>query len=448
MRDRAFALRAEEELRDANAAGEARAGLAIAAASTDPERERIQRGEDRARGERLQRHIERISIPEDRYTPASEDPSVWRALSMRRVTHGPRRVRRASRRPRRARRDAAVARGSPGNDPPPAEPPGEPGDASGAIVMVPNKGPPRRAADLGTRILAAIDADVNRRVDERLAALQADGLYSTEALPAGISRRVFHEICQSGVVVGGEKDGRTWSRARAAWHAARRSGPVARLCRLQDGRTDEELADLAMVSTQVSDIRPSSRNSLRRSEDVVELHVERRPHESPCAAMICPTSTGSFARARKLLFDTRRPDEETMDSTIDSKIKPGATRDVPGDVDEAWLGKMTPEDFERWHNDCSRKHEQVARGEISLNAYLRSVQTGRQPVRAPKRFAIRSVGQRIGRSRAPRRARRSRVTRQARAPTGDGDPAPGRREAAPASRDRRLSCALREGGRP
>jgi hypothetical protein len=130
-RDHAFGLRAEEELRDANAAGAARAALAIAAACTDAECEHIQREEDRARDQRLQRHIERISIPEDRYTLASEDPSVWRALSIRRVTHGPRRVRRAPRRARRARRVAAVARGSPGDDTPPAEPPGEPGDASG-----------------------------------------------------------------------------------------------------------------------------------------------------------------------------------------------------------------------------------------------------------------------------------------------------------------------------
>jgi hypothetical protein len=122
-------------------------------------------------------------------------------------------------------------------------------------VTGPHKGPPRHAVDLGPLILDAIEAAVDRRFDERLAALQADGLYSTEALPAGISRRVFHETCRAGVVVGAEKDGRTWSCARAAWHAARRCSPVPRLRPLQDGPTDEEFADLAIASMRVSDKR-------------------------------------------------------------------------------------------------------------------------------------------------------------------------------------------------
>jgi hypothetical protein len=136
-----------------------------------------------------------------------------------------------------------------------------------------------------------------------------------------------------------------------------------------------------------------------------------------------------------------------MDFTIHSKVEPDATT-APGDVDEAWLAKMRPEEFALWHRNSLHKHEQVERGEISLDAYLRSVQTGRPTVRPPKRFAIRSAGRRVGRSRTPRRARRSRVRRQARAPTGDGDPAPRRPDAATASRDGRPSCALRDGGRP
>jgi hypothetical protein len=122
-------------------------------------------------------------------------------------------------------------------------------------VTGPNQGPPRHAVDLGTLILAAVEAAVDRRFDERLAAFQADGLYSTEARPAGVSRRVFHETCRSGVVVGAEKDGRTWSCARTAWHTRRRCVPAPRLRPLQDGPTDEELADLAIASMRVSDKR-------------------------------------------------------------------------------------------------------------------------------------------------------------------------------------------------
>jgi hypothetical protein len=91
---------------------------------------------------------------------------------------------------------------------------------------------------------------------------------------------------------------------------------------------------------------------------------------------------------------------------------------APGDVDEAWLAEMTPEEFQRWHRDCRRKYEQLERREIDLEKYLRGVRTGR--------VAVRSAQRRVGKSRRPYRARRTRVTRQARAPTGDGDPAPER----------------------
>jgi hypothetical protein len=116
-----------------------------------------------------------------------------------------------------------------------------------------------------------------------------------------------------------------------------------------------------------------------------------------------------------------------------SEFEPGAPR-APGDVDEAWLAKMTPEELQRWHSDCLRKHEQLARREIDLEEYLRSVPTGRLAIQSvPPRLPVPFVRRRIGKARAPRRARRSRVARQARAPTGGADPAPERRRAAHAN---------------
>lgn len=121
MRDHAGWSVADEQLRAANAAGAANAAAAAAVARTDAEREAILRNEDRARESRLDRHIEKVSIPVDRYTPKISDARDLRARTVYPVARGSRRVRRAPRRARRLRRVGAAARAAPTDNP--AEPP-------------------------------------------------------------------------------------------------------------------------------------------------------------------------------------------------------------------------------------------------------------------------------------------------------------------------------------
>ncbi len=92
---------------------------------------------------------------------------------------------------------------------------------------------------------------VHRGVDDRLRALgvaTACADYTSDALPSGTSRRVFHETLRSGAVGGAMKSGRVWSCPREAWHAARLRPATAppRLTLVRNEPSIEELADLAM----------------------------------------------------------------------------------------------------------------------------------------------------------------------------------------------------------
>jgi len=121
-----------ERLAADNAAGEAIATEAVEAAHSPAERDAILRAEDAAKGDRLQRYIERNSIPADRYTRRMASSSAARdfrraarAQDVRCLPRDSRHARRAPRRVRRARPARHVAHGpsdgEPASEPPSAE---------------------------------------------------------------------------------------------------------------------------------------------------------------------------------------------------------------------------------------------------------------------------------------------------------------------------------------
>ncbi len=250
MQDHAFSLLAEKQLRVANAAGAARAAIAAAAARTDAQRERIQKDEDGARDRRFRRHVERISIPFDRYTI---DRPTQRA---RQGARAPCRVGRPRRRSPRVRRVGAAARAGPADAPAPSEPLDVGVDASAvarrSIVAALGKGSPLHLAGESALVPFTIDVSADRGPDGQPSGPRTNEFHSSKTRRAGTSCCVFNETCRSWVPAEAVKSRRNGPCVDSAWRAARICPYAPPLRPVQHDSTREKLADLAIASRPIS----------------------------------------------------------------------------------------------------------------------------------------------------------------------------------------------------
>ncbi len=70
------------------------------------------------------------------------------------------------------------------------------------------------------REVAAIDSDL-----ATLEGVDVSDSYTSHALPPGVSRRTFRQLCRSGHVHGARREGKVWRCSRDAWTAARAKAP-------------------------------------------------------------------------------------------------------------------------------------------------------------------------------------------------------------------------------
>lgn len=80
--------------------------------------------------------------------------------------------------------------------------------------------PPSFGAELEAFFLRLVDERVERRLAE-LGVTVAAPEYTSNSLPADVSRRTFGSWCRSGRVEGAQREGKGWRCSRAAWAVAR-----------------------------------------------------------------------------------------------------------------------------------------------------------------------------------------------------------------------------------
>jgi hypothetical protein len=247
MQDHAFSLLAEKQLRAANAAGAAKAATAAAAARTDAQRERIRRDEDRARDRRFRRHVERISIPFDRYIRDRPTQGV------RQGPRAPCRVGRPRRRSPRVRRVGA-ARAGPAKDPAPSEPPDVGADASAvalpSIVATLGRGASLHLAGQDALVLTTISVAVDPRIIGQLAAPRTSRFHSSKTPRAHASRCVSSQTRRSGVAAEAVKSRRAGPCVRSGWRTAWISALPLRL--VQHDSRHRKVAELEIAATPKS----------------------------------------------------------------------------------------------------------------------------------------------------------------------------------------------------